>query len=57
MRPRHTPGSALEEDAYRTFPVNVTPSPTPSAADAVTGLSIVNIKVCDRLLTDESALC
>lgn len=40
---------AFEEDAYRTCPVNVTPSPTPSAADAVTGLSTVNTKVRDRI--------
>ena len=39
--------SAFEEDAYLTCPVNATPSPTPSAADAVTGHSIVNTKVRD----------
>jgi len=37
--------SAFEEDAYSTCPVNAIPSHTPSAADAVIGLSIVNTKL------------
>lgn len=38
-------------------PVNATPSPTPSAADAVTGLSTANTKVRDRRIpADESLL-